>query len=265
MAEIDTTVASEARVYDYLLGGVDNFEIDRQVAERQGEAAGSIEYARTGVRLNRTYLGQAVRYLAGEAGVRQFLDIGTGIPTMGNVHEVAQQVAPESRIVCVDYDPVVLARAHTLMQSTPEGAAAYVPGDFREPEHILEQAAKTLDFTQPIAVMLIALLHFFRDSAGPQEIVSELMSAVPSGSYLAISHMTADLEPELMGALAESPGDQAQYVFVMRTQDEVARFFDGLEMTDKGVSPLGDWLTPEQQPEYPAAARNHWCGIGRKP
>jgi len=265
VTEIDTTVASEARVYDYLLGGVDNFEIDREVAGRQGVAAGGIEYARTGVRLNRTYLGQAVRYLAGEAGMRQFLDIGTGVPTMGNVHEVAQEMAPESRIVCVDYDPVVLAHAHTLMQSRPEGAAAYLQGDFRDPERILEQAAATLDFSQPIAVMLIALLHFFRDADDPQSIVTKLMAEMPSGSHLAISHMTAELEPERMGALADSPGDQAQYIFVMRTRDEVARFFDGLEMTDKGVSPLADWLTPEQQPEYPASARMHWCGIGRKP
>jgi len=224
VTEIDTTVASEARVYDYLLGGVDNFEIDREVAERQGVAAGGIEYARTGVRLNRTYLGQAVRYLA-----------------------------------------VVLAHAHTLMQSRPEGAAAYLQGDFRDPERILEQAAATLDFSQPIAVMLIALLHFFRDADDPQSIVTKLMAAMPSGSHLAISHMTAELEPERMGALADSPGDQAQYIFVMRTRDEVARFFDGLEMTDRGVSPLADWLTPEQQPEYPASARMHWCGIGRKP
>jgi hypothetical protein len=265
LTEIDTTVASEARVYDYLLGGIDNFEIDRRVAERQGEAAGGIEYARAGVRLNRVYLGQATKYLAGEAGVRQFLDIGTGIPSMGNVHEVAQETAPDSRVVCVDYDPVVLAHAHTLMRSTPQGAAAFVQGDFREPASILERAADTLDFSQPIAVMLIALLHFFPDSAGPYEIVDELMAAVPSGSYLAISHMTADLEPDRMGPLAEAPGDEAQYVFVMRTRDQVARFFDGLEMVGPGVSPLADWLPAEQRPAFPASARMHWCGIGRKP
>lgn len=265
LAEIDTSIASEARVYDYLLGGVDNFEIDRQVAERQGEATGGIEYARAGVRLNRVYLGQATRYLAGEAGMRQFLDVGTGIPTMGNVHQVAQEVAPESRVVCVDYDPVVLAHAHTLMQSHPQGAAAFIQGDFREPEVILEQAAETLDFDKPIAVMLIALLHFFPDSAGPYELVAQLMSAVPSGSYLAVSHMTADLEPDKMGPLAEAPGDEAQYVFVMRTKEQVARFFDGLELVGPGVSPLADWLPLEEKPAYPASARMHWCAIGRKP
>jgi hypothetical protein len=267
LTEIDTSIASEARVYDYLLGGVDNFEIDREVAERQGEAAGGIEYARAGVRLNRVYLGQATRYLAGEAGVRQFLDIGTGIPTMGNVHEVAQEVAPDSRIVCADYDPVVLAHAHTLMRSTPQGAAAFIQGDFREPEHILEEAAETLDFSRPIAVMLIALLHFFPDGSDPDpySLVAKLVDAVPSGSYLAMSHMTADIETETMRKLAEAPGDQAQYVFVMRTKEQVAKFFDGLEMVGPGISLLEEWLSPEQKPAYPAAARMHWCGIGRKP
>ena len=265
--EIDTSIASEARVYDYLLGGTDNFAIDRQVAERQGEAAGGIEYARAGVRMNRVYLGQATRYLAGEAGIRQFLDIGTGIPTMGNVHEVAQEVAPESRIVCVDYDPVVLAHAHTLMRSTDEGAAAYLRGDFREPGPILEQAAETLDFDKPIALMLIALLHFLPDGSDPDPyaLVAELVSALPPGSYLAMSHMTADVETETMSKLAEAPGDEAQYVFVMRTRDQVARFFDGLDLVGPGVSLLEEWLPPEQKPAYPASARMHWCAIGRKP
>jgi S-adenosyl methyltransferase len=265
LVAIDTSVASEARVYDYLLGGVNNFEIDRQVAHRQGAATGGIEYAQAGVRMNRVFLGQAVRYLAGEAGIRQFLDIGTGIPTMGNVHEVAQQVAPTSRIVCADYDPVVLAHAHTLMRSTSEGAAAYIQGDFRDPDAILRKAADTLDFSQPVAVMLIALLHFFPDESDPQGLVARLMAVVPPGSYLAISHMTADLEPEKMGALAEAPGDQAQYVFVMRTKAEVARFFEGYEMAGPGLSPLEDWLPDDQPAAFPETARMHWCGVGRKP
>jgi hypothetical protein len=264
--EIDTTIASEARVYDYLLGGSHNFEIDRLVAERQGEAAGGIENARAGVRLNRMFLGQAVRYLAGEAGFRQFLDIGTGIPTMDNVHEVAQATAPDSRVVCVDYDPVVLAHAHTLMRSTPEGAATFVEGDFHDPEAILERAAATLDFDQPIAVMLIALLHFFPDSHGPHELVRRLMSSMPSGSYLAMSHLTADMFPEIMQRLADAPGDEAQYVFVMRSRDEVARFFDGLEMAGPGLTLLEEWLPASEKPlAHPESARMHWCGIGRKP
>jgi len=265
ITEIDTTVASEARVYDYLLGGTANFEIDREVAERQGKAAGSIENARSGVRMNRLFLGQAVRYLAGDLGVRQFLDIGTGIPTMGNVHEVAQAVAPESRIVCADYDPVVLAHARSLMKSTDEGAAAFIQGDFREPDAILEQARATLDFEQPIAVMLVALLHFFKDEDEPYGLVDRIMAAMPSGSYLAMSHMTADLEPEVMGRLAKAPGDQAQYVFVMRTKAEVGRFFEGLELQRGGLEPLLDWLTPDQMPPWPGAARMHWCAVGRKP
>ena len=265
ITEIDTTVASEARVYDYLLGGTANFEVDREVAERQGEAAGGIENARTGVRMNRIYLGQAVRHLASDLGVRQFLDIGTGIPTMGNVHEVAQQVAPESRIVCSDYDPVVLAHARSLMKSTPEGKADFVQGDLREPEAIVEKARATLDFDEPIAVMLIAVLHFFRDQDDPYGLVARLMADMPSGSYLAMSHMTADLEPEVMGKLVDSPGEKAQYVFVVRTRDEVARFFEGYELTRGGVTPLLDWLEPDQMPPWPGVARMHWCAVGRKP
>jgi hypothetical protein len=262
---IDRSVASEARVYDYLLGGVNNFEIDREVAERQGAAAGGMEYAQAGVRKNRLFLGAAVRHLAGEAGVRQFLDVGTGIPTMDNVHEVAQRVAPEARVVCADYDPVVLAHAHELIRSTPEGKAAFIRGDFREPDAILEQAAETLDFTQPIAVMLIALLHFFRDSDDPYRLVARLVDSMPSGSYLAMSHMTADLEPERMGPLAESPGDQAQYVFVLRDKARVARFFDGLELVRGDIVPLADWLTADELEPFPETARMHWTGIGRKP
>lgn len=265
ITEIDTTVASEARVYDYLLGGTANFEIDREVAERQGEAAGGIDNARNGVKLNRTFLGQAVRYLVGELGVRQFLDIGTGIPTMGNVHEVAQEVAPESRIVCADYDPVVLAHAQSLMKSTPQGAAAFIQGDFRDPDPIVEQARQTLDFDQPIAVMLIALLHFFREEDDPYGLVARIMDAMPSGSCLAMSHMTADLEPEVMNRLVDSPGDQAQYVFVTRTKEQVERFFEGMELERGAVLPLADWLTPDQLPEWPGIARMHWCAIGRKP
>jgi hypothetical protein len=262
--EIDTTVASEARVYDYLLGGTANFEIDREVAERQGVAAGGIENARTGVRMNRIFLGQAVRYLAGDLGVRQFLDIGTGIPTMGNVHEVAQQVAPESRIVCADYDPVVLAHARSLMKSTPQGAAAYIQGDLRQPDAIVEKARETLDFEQPIAVMLIAVLHFFRDEDDPHGLVARLVDALPTGSYLAMSHMTADMEPEVMARLTDAPGDDASYVFVARTKAEVERFYEGLELV-RGVSVLAEWLDDDQQPHWPGVARMHWCAVGRKP
>jgi hypothetical protein len=263
--EIDMTVASAARVYDYLLGGTDNFEIDREVAERSGVPIGGIGRARAAVRGNRLFLAAAVRYLTTDAGVRQFLDIGSGLPNMENVHEVAQRTAPESRIVYVDNDPVALAHSHRWLEaSAPEGATDYLRADFFEPERVVAGAAKTLDLTQPVAVMLLAILHFFRDELGPQGIVARLMEAMPSGSYLVISHLTADLVPEMV-AVAESPGDDAEYEFVLRTRDELAAFFEGLELVGPGVTSIADWLpsdTPGPQRQW---ADTIYGAIGRKP
>ena len=267
--EIDTSVASEARVYDYLLGGTDNFDIDRMVAARQGEAVGGIDNARAAVRANRVFLREVMRYLVGAAGVRQFLDVGSGIPTQDNVHEVAQAASPDCRILYVDYDPVVLAHAHKLLRSTPEGAADFVLGDFRDADRILDQARHTLDFGRPVALMLVSFLHFFSDAADPQATVARLVTALPAGSYLVVSHLTADREPEKMRALTEAPGDDAQYEFIMRSHDEVAAFFSGLEFTDAGsragVGSMEGWLpdaTPAPQREW---ARMYCCAVGRKP
>ena len=264
--EIDTGVATEARVYDYLLGGVTNFEVDRETAERQGVAVGGIENAQAGVRANRVFLGEAVRWLVDDAGVRQFLDIGSGIPTEENVHQVAQQAAPESRIVYVDDDPVVLAHAHQLLTSSPEGAADYVQADFRDPENILTQAAATLDLSRPVAISLVSMLHFFDDEEHPQEIVARLVEATAPGSYLVISHITADLQPELIAALVDAPGEQARYRFVPRSRAQVAAFFDGLELTDEGIAAMSDWLPADTDPAIAAAADIFYlCGIARKP
>jgi hypothetical protein len=173
-AEIDTSVAHVARVYDYLLGGTDNFKVDRDAAERAYAAwPGGLDGVRADARAHRALLGRMVRYLAGEAGIRQFLDIGTGIPKENNVHEVAQRTAPESRIVYVDRDPIVLAHAHKLLRSTPEGATAYIYGDLHEPEGILREATETLDFSQPVAVMLFGILHFFDEQDDPSGIVTQ--------------------------------------------------------------------------------------------
>jgi len=163
---IDTTVAHPSRMYDYLLGGVDHFAVDREAVDAAADAVGGMENARATVRANRVFLVRAVRWLAAQ-GVRQFLDIGTGIPTMENVHQVAQEAAPESRIVYVDNDPIVLAHAHTLLKSTAEGATAYVYGDLRDPEPILTEAARTLDLGRPVAVILVAITHFFPDADDP--------------------------------------------------------------------------------------------------
>jgi S-adenosyl methyltransferase len=263
---VDPTVATEARVYDYLLGGTTNFEVDREVAQRQGEAVGGIDRPRAGVRANRVFLGEAVRYLVTEAGIRQFLDVGSGIPTEDNVHQVAQRLAPEARIVYVDNDPVVLAHAHELLTSTAEGAAEYVRADLSKPQDILDKAAATLDLTQPIGLTLVSMLHFFHDRQDPQGIVRRLLAAVPSGSFLVVSHITGDMQPELIARLVEAPGDQARYTFIPRTRDELSRFFEGLELVEPGIAPMSRWLPAGTDPMIRESADiYYYCAIGRKP
>jgi S-adenosyl methyltransferase len=266
--EIDTHVAHIARAYDYLLGGVANFAVDREAAEQICAVfPGGIETARVDVRTQRDFLGRVVRYLAGEAGIRQFLDIGTGIPNADNVHAVAQQTAPQCRIVYVDRDPIVLAHAHTLLQSTPEGATSFVRGDLLEPDTILEKAAETLDLTKPVASILVGILHVIPDEADPWSIVARLMDAVPSGSYLAISHLPKDVEPEEMAEMAERSRRMMREPFTMRTHAEVARFFDGLELVEPGIVQAITW----GQDEPPASTGpGGWItplygALGRKP
>jgi SAM-dependent methyltransferase len=245
--EIDRRVAHPSRMYDYLLGGKDHFAVDRDAVHQAAPAVGGLDNARTAVRANRAFLGRAVRYLATEAGLRQFLDIGTGIPNADNVHAVAQRAAPESRIVYVDNDPIVLAHAHVLLTGTPQGATSYVHGDLREPGTILRRAAETLDFTRPIAVMLVSMLHFVPDEDDPYGIVAELMRATSPGSHLAVSHLAADINPEGMAELAQrfNSDDTVGDPFVMRDRAAVARFFDGLELVEPGVVPVDHWRPDE--------------------
>ena len=261
--EIDPTAAHTARVYDYLLGGVTNFEADRQAAAAAGAAVGGIEVAMASVRSNRVFLGQAIRYLAAEAGIRQFLDIGTGIPNADNVHAVALDVAPESRIVYVDNDPIVLAHAHKLLDARPGSAVNYVHADLHDPDLVLARAAETLDMAQPGAVVLNAVLHHVPHSDHPHAIVARLMEGVVSGSYLAMSHLTDDLQTEEMKALAASVPASARYVFAARSRDEFARFFDGLELVEPGVVPIDQWR-PDQWPITPEG-RHHFGAVARKP
>jgi S-adenosyl methyltransferase len=181
----DTSVAHQARIYDYLLGGKDNYAADRAASEAVLSIYPEMAF---NARANRAFLGRVVRYLAGEAGIRQFLDIGTGIPTAGNTHQVAQAIAPESRVVYVDYDPVVLAHARALLTSTQAGATDYIDADLRDTGTILRQAQQLLDFTRPAAVTLVAILHAIPDADDPHAIVARIMDAVPPGSYLALSH-----------------------------------------------------------------------------
>jgi S-adenosyl methyltransferase len=244
---IDTEIPHMARVYDYLLGGRNHFAVDRQLAEHATAALpGGIEAARRSVRADRQFLKWAVRYLAAEQGVRQFLDIGTGIPNDDNVHAVAQQIAPECRVVYVDHDPIVLAHARFLLRGTAEGATDYLDVDLREPETILHRAAATLDFAKPVAILLLGVLHYILDDEDPYGIVARLVDAVPPGSYLVVSHLASDIQPEAMAELARRHNESAPaQLAAIRSHAEVARFFDGLELLPPGVVSLDHWCNPD--------------------
>jgi hypothetical protein len=258
--EIDTTVAHPARVYDYWLGGKDNFAADREAAERVLAATPGLRFR---VQANRAFLARVVRYLAAEAGIRQFLDIGTGIPSANNTHEVAQAVAPEARIVYVDNDPIVLTHARALLASGPDGSTQYIDGDLRFGPAILRAAARTLDFTQPIALLLLGILHLIQDSEEPYQIVADLMDALPSGSYLAISHPAIDSH----AAQAEAQKRYNERVSTpqkLRTHAEVARFFDGLELVPPGVVYVHTWRPDPGDTAPPDVVSAHG-GVARKP
>jgi hypothetical protein len=254
----DTSKAHQARIYDYLLGGKDNYAADRAVAEAVLNAYPAMAFA---ARANRAFLGRVIRYLAGEAGIRQFLDIGTGIPTAGNTHQVAQAVAPESRVVYVDYDPIVLAHARALLTSSEAGATEYIDADLRDTGTILSQARQLLDFTKPVAVVLLAILHVIPDSDDPQAIVATLMDALPSGSYLAISHGGSDLlgREARRGILDAMQTSQQQYSY--RTHAQVARFFAGTDLVEPGLVPVEEW---RPDPGSPSGHSPGWGAVGRK-
>jgi hypothetical protein len=258
-ADLDTGVANPARIYDYWLGGKDNYAADREAAEQVMAVFPGII---PGVMANRAFLGRAVRYLAGDAGIRQFLDIGTGIPAKDNVHEVAQAVAPESRIVYVDNDPIVLTHARALLTSTPQGATTYLEADLRDVDKILRDATATLNFDQPVAITLLMILMLVENS---YDIVARLMDAAPSGSYLVISHPAKDVDmgqiSEAYERLNERMGDTQG---TLRTHAEVAAFFDGLEMVPPGLVQLHRWQpdSPDEDLSYDVPA---YAGIGRKP
>jgi len=256
----DTSVAHQARMYDYVLGGKDNFAADRAAAEAWLKVDPGVAF---GSRANRAFLGRAVRYLAGQAGVRQFLDIGTGIPTAGNTHEVAQAVAPESRVVYVDYDPIVLTHARALLKSDPAGVTDYIDADLRDTSAILSQAGQVLDFTRPVAVTLLSLLHAIPDSDDPHAIVARLMDAVPSGSYLAISHAGSDLlDREALDGLEEITVQMVRLEPAFRRREQVARFFDGTDLVEPGLVRVEEW---RPEPATDTTGRSSlWCAVGRK-
>jgi len=257
----DARVAHPARVYDYWLGGKDNFEADRIAGE---ETIAAYPAIRASARANRAFLERTVRYLAAEQGMRQFLDIGTGLPTASNTHEVAQSVAADSRIVYVDNDPLVLVHARALLTSSPEGVTAYLDADLREVDYLLQQAADTLDFSRPVAVMLLAILHYIPDLDEAQRIVARLMSAVPPGSFLVISHAASDIDPDEMAEMIRRMNEHlAEGNHVGRPRGVVAQFFGGLDLVEPGVVKVTEWR-PRSNVEA-AGPTSLWGGVARKP
>ncbi|MDN0200134.1 SAM-dependent methyltransferase [Streptomyces sp. S.PNR 29] len=239
-ARLNTGVAHNARVWNYWIGGKDNYEIDQQVGEH---VAGMFPVIREIARADRWFLGRAVRFLAEERGIRQFLDIGTGLPTGDNTHEIAQRIAPESRIVYVDNDPIVLAHARTLLTGTSDGVTDYIDADVHDPDAILERAARTLDFSRPVAVMMLGVLNFVLDTDKARDIVRRVMAAIPSGSCLALTHPTFDAD---LGGEGQIPAmtfwnENATPPITARSREDVATFFDGLELLEPGLVSCSQW------------------------
>jgi len=257
---IDTSMAHPARVYDYWLGGKDNFAADREAAELALQAYPELAKA---VQANRAFLARAVRYLTGAAGIRQFLDVGTGIPAASNTHQVAQREAPDSRIVYVDNDPIVLLHAQALLKSAPRGACDYIQADLHDPGKILAEAARTLDLDKPVALMLLAILQFIPDEENPYELVSQLLAPLPSGSYLIVSHPTDDFNPNRQGESIQRYNERVANQATLRGQDATGRFFDGLDLIEPGVVAVSKWRPDSDL--MAAAPSSMWCGVARKP
>lgn len=259
--EIDTSQAHSARIWNYWLGGKDHYPVDRVVGDQiQRLHPGIIDYARG----DRAFLGRAATYLAAEAGIRQYLDIGTGLPTVDNTHQVVQRIAPESRVAYVDNDPLVLVHARALLTSAPGGATDYIDADLRDVDTVLERAAKTLDFSEPVGLMLLGVVVFIEDEAEALGTVGRLMDALPSGSYLVLSHTITDPSMPEMDAAVAFWNENGTPKLTQRTVDRVMHFFDGLDLIEPGVVSCSQWR----------AEPNAWGtpkpvaivgGVGRKP
>ena len=261
--EIDTSVPHPARRYNYWLGGKDNFAVDRESGD---EFARVFPAVRVGARANRAMLQRAVRFLAGEAGIRQFLDIGTGLPTADNTHEVAQRLAPTSRVVYVDNDPLVMTHARALLTSDPAGVTTYLEGDLREPDAILNDplVRETLDLTQPVALMLVAVLHFIPYESGAQKLVDRLLSALPAGSYLVATHATTDFATPEGKARHRKMREEGRSDVWPRSRAEVEAFFAGTELVEPGIVPVSEWR-PDPGAELPPPRDVAvWGAVGRK-
>jgi hypothetical protein len=259
--KIDTTVPHSARIWNYWLGGKDNYEADRQAGEMVKELLPNIAFS---ARQDRAFLGRVVRYLAADEQMRQFLDLGTGLPTADNTHEVARRIAPECRVVYVDNDPLVLAHARALLISqTPEGVTDYIDADIRDIDRLLEAAARTLDFSRPVALMLLGILNHIVDDGEALDIVHRLLDAVPSGSYLAISHTTAEVDGEAMHEATRRVTESGGTPVVARSARQLEAFFDRVELLEPGVVSCSRWRPePGSAGQPPEVA--HFCGLGRK-
>jgi O-methyltransferase involved in polyketide biosynthesis len=258
--KIDTAVSHSARIWNYWLGGRDNYEVDRMVGD---EILKVFPDVGTLARASRHYLARAVRYLTGEAGVRQFLDVGTGLPTQDNTHEVAQRTAPESRIVYVDNDPMVLAHARALLTSTPAGITEYIDADAREPDKILRAAARTLDFSQPIALILMGVMEHVPDDDEATSIVHRILDALPSGSYLVFNDATNVIHGEAMEAMAKEWNEGGSAPIALRDHQQIGRFFEGLDLLEPGLVSCSRWRPGPslRTPDEVAGL----AGVGRKP
>jgi S-adenosyl methyltransferase len=259
-ARLRTDVPHSARIWNYWLGGKDNYAADREAGDKVRDVyPGIVDDARQA----RAFLVRVVTYLAGECEISQFLDIGTGLPTSNNTHEVAQSINPRSRIVYVDNDPIVLAHACALLNSTEEGACAYIDADARDPAYILEQAAKTLDFSRPVGLMMLGVLGNIPDYEQAKAIAAQLVDAIPSGSYLVIEDGAATSEERLRATAEHNEGGHA--VYVNRRPGEIAAYLDGLDLLDPGVVPVSRWRPDRLWRGGQPPAVNAYCGVGRKP
>ena len=259
---LDTSVAHNARVWNYWLGGKDNFAADREAGDRVFAMFPDIVHV---ARADRAFLGRAVRYLTTQAGIRQFLDIGTGLPTADNTHEVAHRLAPGSHVVYVDNDPLVLTHARALLTPEPPSVTAYIDADVHHPSHIIDTAAETLDFTEPVAVMMLGILNFVLDSAEAEVTVNHLMEAVPSGSYLVISHPTTELGGEANAEAMRFWNEHAKPPITARTGAEIVRFFTGLELVEPGLVPCSQWRPDPVDSGQAAPTVPLYAGVARKP
>jgi trans-aconitate methyltransferase len=256
---IDTSVAHIARVQDYWLGGRDNFAADRHAGD---EAVAAFPALVASVRSTRAFLARTVRYLTAEEGIRQFLDIGTGIPTAGNTHEVVQAIAPDALVVYMDNDPVVFAHARGLLASGPHGSTAYLDTDLRDTSKVLAEAARMLDLTQPVALVLMSVLQFIPDGENPWKIVTTLLDALAPGSFLVVSHPANDIEARVMANMAARLNELMAEQVTLRSQEEVERFFRGLRPVPPGIVRVPEWRPDSAE----AAGRvgTMWGGVGQK-